>query len=168
MKRKPIEVYFGLGISVFCLAFMFMENENGEPVPDSFKIFALFFLVLGIIVTIFGIKKHRTFKEVEEKGEYINGQIIDIFPNGTYLGDKREMNGDVVCLINGVPKIFTTTIGFGYGDYYPGAYVKVKYHNGNISLAGLTSENSLTDYEKITFVKMLELTKPDSKGGWRW
>lgn len=147
---------------------MFIKNENGEPVPDSFKIFALFFLVLGVIVTIFGIKKHRTFKEVEEKGEYINGQIIDIFPNGTYLGDKREMNCDAICLVNKVPKIFTTTIGFGYGEYYPGAYVKVKHHNGSINLAGLISEASLTDYERVAFVKMLEMAKPNPEGQWHF
>lgn len=155
-------------MSIFCLALIFVRDDNGNPIPDFFKVIALLFLVIGIIVIKNGIKKHQTFKEVEEKGIYVYGQIIEIFPNGTYLGDKREMNGDVVCLVNGVPKIFTTTVGFGYNDYYPGAYVKAKYHNGNINLAGLISKDSLTDQEIATFAKILEMTKPDPKGQWHF
>lgn len=116
--------------------------------------FLFFFWFIGIGLTIQGVKQEKTNKEVEKEGYTAIGQILEIFATGTTYNGEMEYKADVVCRVNGNPRIFTVLIGYGKKSYKPGSFVKIKYYKNNALLLAKVSENRCTKEDLEAFELM--------------
>ena len=156
------EIIFGAIWMGFLLPFyyVFFTNPNGVEIP-AILIIGLFSIV-GIAMLIMGIRKVARKNRVKKEGYDCYGKISMIRPNGTYLSGRPQLDAEVVCCVRGVPKIFTATIGFKYGDYYPGACVKIRCLDDDAILLELANENRISTNDLETIDQIIQQKQSQS------
>lgn len=156
------EIIFGTIWTLFLAPFyyVFFTNPNSVEIP-AILIIGLFSIV-GIAILTMGIKKVMKKNKVKKEGFDCYGKISMIRPNGTYLCGRPQLDAEVVCCVRGVPKIFTATIGFKYGDYYPGACVKIRCLDGEAILLELANENRILADDSETIDQIIQQKQSQS------
>lgn len=142
-----------LTLGIIVIAFDIVMTLMFLGTPNAY-FFLFFFWFIGIGLTIQGAKQEKTNKEVEKEGYTAIGQILEIFATGTTYNGEMEYKADVVCRVNGNPRIFTVLIGYGKKSYKPGSFVKIKYYKNNALLLTKVSENRCTKEDLEAFELM--------------
>ena len=131
--------------SIFILGFYFSGGNitvNGIPVTqEEFnamlwpKILFGVFLLIGLTFLIRGIKHMLTNTTTTLIGREAYGYILTSYPNGTIVNGRPLHDAEIlVAKTDNTFEIFTENIGGKLSKYYPGSYVKVKYHNKDVNI----------------------------------
>lgn len=111
----------------------------------SMIIFFSIFYVVGIYLVVKGAKRVIADKKTEKNGEICYGRIKDILATGTSVNGRSQLKATVSFFIPSLNKTETLdeVIGFGYGNYHEGAYVKLKFYNNDINILGKVEKNEV-------------------------
>lgn len=131
----------------FLGALIYLSGEITILIIGALSIFA----IIGVYLTINGIKEVAKNKKTNSLGEEGFGFIITTEPSGTIVNGVPLLNAKILVLKKDFS--FQEFVEFLENDSYkysPGEYVKVKYFENDANILGKVDKNSvsyrLTDY----------------------
>lgn len=137
-----VHLLFGIFIIVFILfvySGFFTDFGNITSMLSEFDVIPSIFLLIAVILIIYGLIKVIRNAMTETSGEKCYGIISGLKPTNTSIMDKPILNAVVNLYVESENKVLTIeeSIGLDSDKYAIGTFVELKYYKGDINFVGV-------------------------------
>lgn len=155
------KLIFGLvwtAFTIFALvAFTSPAGTSGQSGSGSAWVVLIVFLVIGIFLTLKGLKQVVADIMTKVKGIEIFGVVTDIKETGAHVNNRPELKAKIAAILpDRTVREFYEIIGFNYTKYKLGEVVKLKHYKNDVNILEIMQDSWLS-YDDLEIVERIRM-----------